>query len=179
MAKHYCKTQQFWMSLYDFSILTFELHGFPINIDPAASLFTHLMLAFAAALPSFENVQGRKALRQFLAVAAAAAAAAVGRGRGRSRHAENLVCSSRQCDQKGRVKNRRRVNNFWAYLLELCIFINKFLPQNRQMAPKSPFLVTLVVECLCRVGEFPAAKCARSWTTGGRSSTELKADGVF
>ncbi len=91
MAKHYCKTQQFWMSLYDFSILTLELHGFPINIDPAASLFTHLMLAFAAALPSFENVQGRKALRQFLA----AAAAAVGRGRGRSRHAENLVCSSR------------------------------------------------------------------------------------
>ena len=48
-----------------------------------------------------------------------------------------------QCDQKGRVENRRRVNNFWAYLLELCIFINKFLPQNRQMAPKSPFLVTL------------------------------------
>ncbi len=40
MAKHYCKTQQFWMSLYDFSILTFELHGCPINIDSAASLFT-------------------------------------------------------------------------------------------------------------------------------------------
>ena len=50
-----------------------------------------------------------------------------------------------QCDQKGRVKNRRRVNNFWAYLLELCIFINKFLPRNRQMAPKSPFLVTLLI----------------------------------
>ncbi len=54
----------------------------------------------------------------------------------------NLV-RGHQCDQMVRSKNRNRVDNFWAYLLEHCIFINKFFLKIYKFCGFCARLVTL------------------------------------